>query len=831
MKTAIRTVTLVVCCLLFTASGTAFAAQWTYQAATDLSHQIGRVDGDGWSASTSKDAQGLLCTGPSTTQITEGPNRASFRLMIDYRSAATGLIVTVKVFDVTTGQAIGTRDIRRNEFVANYTYQDFDVAFSATSGHQIDFRTYWYDAAYIKQQCVTVTSQAPVTLDDYWAGNAQWTQVTTHVPMNCWQYYEMVYPSMIVKGDEIWSYYMALEAFQPSEPNLSQTAHQVVGLAKSTDGVNWVDNGIVVHCGAYPLWNYPAQSLFHGIGRADGDGWSASTTLDNAGYICYGPYTDSIVAGPMDAVFILQIDNNTLDSLTAVSIDVYDSTTNTVLAARNIKRTDFQSTGQDNYFHLNFTSPGGSDKLEFRTYWNKTANVKLQSIGIVEGSWPHYDGFYGSYQGVYLDSAGVYRVVYEACSYSIYDSSKWALGYAYVPSKSGWSAGGNQNIALAVSTDGVNFHKYAGNPILNPNSSGWESNNIGTPTLQKKTNGDWLLYYHGYGPSGQSGPADCQIGFASGPDLYHLTKSPNNPVLPSVPGTWEAGTVGKRSTIIQAPSGWYYMAYEGSTDWTAPYGFDQALWSTGLARSSDKLSWTKYPSNPMLPQVPPNPGEQMFQGNNGSEMVVFKGITYLYVMHTYNREAIYRLDGLTTIPPTVPGTPTDAGAYTNSTSLTFNWTASTGTSSAVSGYYCQVGTTPGGSDIYNRFVGSVPSVTVTGSYGNTYYCRVQAKDNSRNLSEWSNISDGIAVVENAGMKIGSAKGLSQPASIGFSSKVVSAIFSDYFYIQEPDRSSGIMVKPAAGIPAWLAIGQLVNVGGVITTNTNQELCVNGVVSL
>lgn len=823
---------LIICLLLFAITGAAFAAQWAYQAETALSHQIGRLDGDGWSASIAQDSQGYLCNGPGTTEI-NGPNCATYRMMIDYRSAATGKVARLEVYDDTTGLAISSREIRRNEFITNYTYQNFNLLFNSTNGHPLEFRVYWYDSAYIKVDSVVITAQSSVTLDDYWEGRAKWTQVATEIPMQVDRPgYQMVFPSMSIQGDEIWAYYMANEQYQCYEPNLGQSSHQIVGRARSYDAIHWIDDGVVLHVGGYPSWTYQAQNqLYHQVGRADGDGWSANTTQDSAGYLCYGPYTTSILSGPMEADYVLRIDNNTLDSNVVVSLDVYDATAGKVLASRSIGRKEFQSTSQDNYFHLNFTSPGNSHALEFRTYWHDIADIRQQYVAIAEGSFPHIDGFYAAYAGAFKDS-GTWYLVYETCQYNLSDTSKYALGSAYTPPSGSWGCP-PQVIGLATSTDGLNFHRSANNPILTNYSTGWERDNIGTPTLDKKINGDWLLYYHGYGSSGQGGPDDCQIGWASGPSLFNLTKNSANPVIPTVAGSaWESGTTGRRSTIIQAPSGRYYMAYEGSSDAVGELGFNAASWSSGLARSSDKLSWTKYPGNPILPIVPENPGVTIFQGNSAPEMLVFNGATFLYVMADFNHEAVYRLDSLDdTTAPTVPGTPTDTGAYTTDTSLTFNWTASSDSGMGILAYNCQIGTTPGASDVLNGYMGNVLSATITGNADKTYYCRVQAVDVAGNVSEWSASSDGITIVENTGISIGVAKGLARPVSVGFASKPISAVFSDYFYIQEPDRSAGIMVRPVCGLPAGIAVGMLADVGGIIRENSDHELYIDAAVSL
>lgn len=66
---------------------------------------------------------------------------------------------------------------------------------------------------------------------------------------------------------------------------------------------------------------------------------------------------------------------------------------------------------------------------------------------------------------------------------------------------------------------------------------------------------------------------------------------------------------------------------------------------------------------------------------------------------------------LDTTAPNVPGTPTDSGAYTRSTSVTFNWAASTDADSGVAGYNCKIGNSPGGSDAFSGYLGNTLSTT------------------------------------------------------------------------------------------------------------------------
>jgi hypothetical protein len=95
--------------------------------------------------------------------------------------------------------------------------------------------------------------------------------------------------------------------------------------------------------------------------------------------------------------------------------------------------------------------------------------------------------------------------------------------------------------------------------------------------------------------------------------------------------------------------------------------------------------------------------------------------------------------------PTAPGRPTDAGAFTSSTSVRFNWTAAGDAISGVASYDLQVGTTPGGADVLNANVGNVFTRTVTGANGQTLYARVRARDNVGNVGLWSLASDGITI--------------------------------------------------------------------------------------
>jgi hypothetical protein len=126
-------------------------------------HRIGRADGDGWSANDAQDSPGFLCYGP---YIYPGQHLYSttFIDMIDtccelFNNPAT---MTQDIFDDNTGSSVKTTDIYRNDFVLSGQYEGFDWQFSAAASHQYEWRTNWYQKAYIKQQVVFLRQ-----LDDF----------------------------------------------------------------------------------------------------------------------------------------------------------------------------------------------------------------------------------------------------------------------------------------------------------------------------------------------------------------------------------------------------------------------------------------------------------------------------------------------------------------------------------------------------------------------------------------------------------------------------------------------------------------------------------------
>jgi hypothetical protein len=127
-----------------------------FQAETQLNHQVGRKEGDGWSVRVGDPPNRFLSYGPYATAVPAGTRTATYRLMLDNVNAANDRLLSLDVFDANSGRVLASRSLRRKEFSKAFQYQDFDLDFTASTGQRLEFRTYWHGGAYVRQDYVRV---------------------------------------------------------------------------------------------------------------------------------------------------------------------------------------------------------------------------------------------------------------------------------------------------------------------------------------------------------------------------------------------------------------------------------------------------------------------------------------------------------------------------------------------------------------------------------------------------------------------------------------------------------------------------------------------------
>ena len=136
-------------------------------------------------------------------------------------------------------------------------------------------------------------------------------------------------------------------------------------------------------CDPGECWEFEAETdFFHEQGYPEGDGWACTVLEHSPNRMLFGPYTEEIRDGWFSAEFQLMTDDasmvgNSTDSV--LLIDVYDSTSGSLLAQRQLYRGSLDAEYAP--FELFFYAADDA-KLEFRAWWNGTANVNIDKVQV-----------------------------------------------------------------------------------------------------------------------------------------------------------------------------------------------------------------------------------------------------------------------------------------------------------------------------------------------------------------------------------------------------------------------------------------------------------------
>ena len=150
------------------------------------------------------------------------------------------------------------------------------------------------------------------------------------------------------------------------------------------------------------------------------------------------------------------------------------------------------------------------------------------------------------------------------------------------------------SVGLAISSDGLNWVKYSGNPLLTPSAQGNDQNYIATPYVIRLK----LTYNMWYTGKSSASPNVNKILYATSFDGIHWTKWPSPVLTPST-----------------GPAGWdSYGVYSPAAIWS---GQIFGLWYSGInqtgivprigySTSPDGGTWTRSANNPILTPGPPD---------------------------------------------------------------------------------------------------------------------------------------------------------------------------------------------------------------------------------
>jgi predicted GH43/DUF377 family glycosyl hydrolase len=155
------------------------------------------------------------------------------------------------------------------------------------------------------------------------------------------------------------------------------------------------------------------------------------------------------------------------------------------------------------------------------------------------------------------------------------------------------TTGVSPEIGLAESNDGVSWIRYGGNPVISGSTSFWDKEGIIGVFVMEDV-GRLRMWYGG---GGEGDPV--KIGHATSQDGIDWTKRGANPALEGGPsGSWDENRAW--DPFVLENLGEYMMWYSSETSN-----------SIGYANSSDGVTWNKYPANPVLSPGAPGSWESV----------------------------------------------------------------------------------------------------------------------------------------------------------------------------------------------------------------------------
>ncbi len=171
--------------------------------------------------------------------------------------------------------------------------------------------------------------------------------------------------------------------------------------------------------------------------------------------------------------------------------------------------------------------------------------------------------------------------------YSLVDMGDGTYRMYYGGAGAGGMSGIPEQVGFATSSDGYSWSKYGSNPIFSQGAGGaWDDSRVEHFCVLKE-GGNWYAWY-----AGEPGDNTWKIGYATSSDGITWTKYGSNPVMTGTASEWDSAFIVPSCVFKEGSI--YYMFYWGGTTTS------QVNWSLGLATSTDRVTWTKEASNPIL---------------------------------------------------------------------------------------------------------------------------------------------------------------------------------------------------------------------------------------
>lgn len=188
----------------------------------------------------------------------------------------------------------------------------------------------------------------------------------------------------------------------------------------------------------------------------------------------------------------------------------------------------------------------------------------------------------------------------------IFENDTFKMWFAYGTAD---SLGTKIVTGYATSTNGIDWTDYPGNPVLDVGVPGtWDDRVHDTPCVLRDSSG-YKMWFTGADHIGFPWIDSLTLvfGYAYSDDGINWTKHPDPVLTKGGPGSWERLWLETPSVIYD--EGLYKMWYSGESTETG-----LSLSQVGYATSPDGVSWTKHPTNPVLPVGLPGEADDKVAG-------------------------------------------------------------------------------------------------------------------------------------------------------------------------------------------------------------------------
>jgi hypothetical protein len=187
--------------------------------------------------------------------------------------------------------------------------------------------------------------------------------------------------------------------------------------------------------------------------------------------------------------------------------------------------------------------------------------TKSVSNPVLAGTPGDWDGGSGEHSAYVIEEGGIYKMWYEGSA----DYDLRQTGYA-------------------TSTDGIDWTKYPGNPVIHAGPEGYDQQAAAHGSVLHE-GGVYKRWYHAIGDQG------VIIAYATAPDEVTWTKQ--GPVLFPQPGGWDAAALWG-PTVLNL-DGTYWMWYAASGPAGPP--------AIGVVTSTNGISWTRFLTGPVVTET------------------------------------------------------------------------------------------------------------------------------------------------------------------------------------------------------------------------------------